>query len=146
MEQPFHSVPGGLCLATTGLELIVDAEAAGLLEPRDPLATHARAQGRAAIFLGFGPDDEILVDGAIPGDGPQGFIRFAAWRPWIDPVGEGLWLEPRHLGERRVLHICCNGLVWHHSLPASDPLHLLSGRDMVMSGTARIRDAWGLDL
>jgi hypothetical protein len=145
--QDFRSIPGGLRLLGTRLDLLVDSKAAGLSAPPDPLVAYARAQGQAALFLGWDPDKRIVIDAALPGDGPWGMTRLAGWRPWCLGGLDGLWLEPpvgRDAG--RLLQITTDGLSWERELPVTNGLDLLMARDHMRDATRAARRAMGINL
>lgn len=139
VDQPFRSIRGGIRLCGSGLDVIINPEVAGLLQGSRSLARRARETGRSVLVMailqqGLG----IICDGAIKNDPAQLPSCFGGWRPWVDPIGEGLWLSPARDDQPGALHIQRDGLSWHRTLPAIDMGHLLDGRDCVDDRIATI--------
>lgn len=118
LHQAIVTIPGGLRLLETGLTVLTDAEASGILEHPPQANTALVADGPYGLCA-----DLWMFDGGSR-------QRLHAACPWIDPMSGSLWFFRKHVTPPFV-QLSLDGIHSFSAIPANDVLMVEQGFDSV---------------
>jgi hypothetical protein len=120
-EADLPTVPGGVRLGATDIELLVNLDEAGL----DGAELHARA----FVFLADGRMSGRMIADVQYFDARGGRHRIGRLSPWVDPGDSALWFGCATAPSDRAVRLLAIGLDQAPELPASSAYHWHSGFD-----------------